>query len=86
MQDLTPPCQVIDRAQQGDDAGIHELLDALSRPDHDSPGGERFAQRPPDWVRTCAGCSMLSCSSWGCGADARRRNGADPRCAYIRRG
>ena len=55
--------QAIDQAHSGDTTLTLELLDVMRRPYDEQPQYERHAGLRPDWARTKAGCSQLSCSS-----------------------
>ena len=55
--------QAIDKSEQGDHSMINELQEVLKTPYIFQDGKEHLAGKRPEWARTRAGCSMLSCSS-----------------------
>jgi serine/tyrosine/threonine adenylyltransferase len=55
--------EVIEATTAGDHGLLSTWLEVLRRPYDFQPGAERWARRRPDWAKTQAGCSQLSCSS-----------------------
>ena len=53
----------IDKAENGDNSMVYELLDVLRHPYDDQPDRDKYAAKRPEWARNRPGCSMLSCSS-----------------------
>ncbi|MDZ4661377.1 MAG: YdiU family protein [Pseudomonadota bacterium] len=55
--------EAIESAENGDLAPLDALLKVIRKPYDDSLEFIRFAEKRPEWARTRAGCSALSCSS-----------------------
>jgi len=55
--------EAIEAAEQGDYSKLHELQMVLRKPYDEQIEFQHYSEKRPEWARTKAGCSMLSCSS-----------------------
>lgn len=55
--------RAIDKATDGDNSLVNELLEVMRSPYNEQPDMEKYAGKRPEWARNKPGCSMLSCSS-----------------------
>ena len=53
----------IDEAENGNMKSLQALFEVMKKPYQPQAGKDHYAQKRPDWAKTKAGCSMLSCSS-----------------------
>ena len=53
----------IDALERGDASVMERLMKVLERPYDEQPESQDLAARRPEWARSRAGCSALSCSS-----------------------
>ncbi|MBY0517186.1 MAG: YdiU family protein [Bacteriovoracaceae bacterium] len=55
--------EAIDGLAQNDTTRLNELMQALKTPYSENENTKKFFKKRPEWARTKAGCSALSCSS-----------------------
>jgi serine/tyrosine/threonine adenylyltransferase len=55
--------EIIEKSTAGDHSLLYEVEKMLTNPYVDNPDYDHWYKKRPDWAKTKAGCSMLSCSS-----------------------